>query len=65
MAGQREEYKAGGDRGSWHSDMKSEVQSEAVSQSTGSPLWSEDSVEVKGLSSGWLLCFSDLSAFTP
>ena len=33
---------------------------------TGSfQLWSEDSVEVKGLSSGWSLYFSDLSAFTP
>ena len=30
-------------------------------QSTvGSPFLSEDLVEVKGLSSGWLLCFSDL-----
>ena len=32
---------------------------------TGScPVWSEDSVEVKSLSSGWLLYFSDLSSFT-
>ena len=33
---------------------------------TGScPLWSEDSVEVTGLSNGQFLYFSGLSAFTP
>lgn len=29
------------------------------------PLWSQDLVEVKSPSSDWLVCFSDLSAFTP
>ena len=28
------------------------------------PLWSEDLVEVKSLSNGWIFYFSDLSAFT-
>ena len=53
MAGQREEYKGQEAGTQW--SVESEV------------LWrqdlafrSEDLVEVKGLSSGWLLCFSDL-----
>ena len=45
MAGQREEYK-GEERNSWN--MESEDS------------WRQDLVEVKGLSSGWLFCFSDL-----
>ena len=58
MAGWRDEYKAGGDRSSRHSVW-------GFMETGSCPLWSEDSVEVKGLSSGWLLYFSDLSAFTP
>ena len=56
MAGQREEYTAARDRSSGQSEMQFE------DSETGSPLQSEDSLEVKGLSSGWLLCFSDLQA---
>ena len=61
MDGRREEYKAGGDRSS--DALRGHSLSRQSQDRT--PFWSEDWVEVKGLSSGWLLCFSDLSAFTP
>lgn len=75
MAGQRDEYKAGGDRNLdavrglvetvavWRFSLKQAVRGHRLR--TGSSFWSGDSVEVKGLSSDWLHCFSDRSASTP
>ena len=54
MAWQREECKAGGDRSSGHS-VWGLVE-------TGYPIQFEDFIKLR--TSGWLLCFSDLSAFT-
>ena len=58
MAGWRDKYKVGGDRSSWYSVWE-------FMERESSPLLCEDFVEVKCFSSGWLIYFSDLSAFTP
>ena len=65
MAGLREEYKAEEERTQCSLRQQSEDEVRGGSLRTGSSFWSEDSVDVKGLSSGWLHYFSDLSAFTP
>ena len=57
MAGQKEEYEGEETGTQWR------VESPQMPQIRGDrilPFWSEDLVEVKGLSSGWLLCFSYL-----
>ena len=61
--GQREGYKVEGDRSSgfrlrFHRDS---VQSKDFRD--WMPIWSEDFIEIR--TSGWLLCSSDLSVFTP
>lgn len=58
MTGHREEHKAGG---------KQELKplSLRIRGGTSCPIWSDDAIEVKSLSSGWLLHISDFSAFIP
>ena len=54
MAGQKEEYKGEGDRSSKAFSLRTCIVY---------TIHSEDFVEVR--TSGWLFCFSDLSAFNP
>ena len=51
----------------WGCSLKLSIRAHSlrIPRNTHSLIWSEDSVEVKGLSTGWQHCFSDLSAFTP
>lgn len=62
MDGQKEEYKAGGDR---HSGFSLRFCGEGIQSEDcrdRNSIWSEDFIEVT--TSDWLLCISDLSAFT-